>query len=1003
MNIYAFIPLIAIIAYIPLLVTIINSRPWSRQQRLFLFFLVTASLWSLADIFFESSYFRQYSFSLLKIIIFLFVLMTVQFHCFTSSFFPSGKGRWLPFAYGSLLLAGVLTALGYLPNNVTHDGDKIYVQYGYAVAAVAIPLLILLARNTYVLVPRLRKQENPVVHNQTVSLLLCLGVLTVCMLPSLIIETEIPIGHIGIIIIASILTYAVVKHQLLDIRVVLRAGFVWVIMGIIGIVSYWILLLGAHLLLKFELTQSVMIYTSVSGIISIVIIYKLRGLIIRTMDRAFQGDKYYYREKLLDFVNKIHNVFTLKEQGVLLTLITRSIGCGKAGLLFVDSNDDFGIRLMEPAGENSISSLKLRGDSPIVQYLKRERRPLMTENLSILPDFLGLWQQEREDIENNGLELLIPLISRDRLISILVLDKKRTGRYNLEDYKLLEDVTGRAAVSMEKEYLREQMEEREEELSVINRSNSVITSSLDIQQIYDGFIKELKRIVDVNWAAIAIIEDEELFFLAISTDVGSAWKAGERIPLKGTATEWVTTHRKPIVDPDLSLEMRFTTGKYHIQHSIRSIVYLPLIVSNRVIGTLSVASRNPDAYSSRQLKLLEQLASQIAMPIENARLYAKTERMARIDDLTGLLNRRSLDEMLGSEINRHSRYGGVFSLIMIDMDSLKEINDTYGHLVGDELLRQIGRLIKNTIREADQAFRYGGDEFAVVLPHTPIDAAFNVAERIRQATFSRTEIGSTPVSVSLGLACWPADGLGPNNLIAAADEALYQAKSSGGNCSRTAVVKLAASQKEKSSLSDQDSGTLSIIYALAETVDNRDRLTHNHSKLVRDYSVAIGEGMGMDQLEINRLGTCALLHDIGKIGISDEILNKEDSLTDKEWEIIKSHPALGAAIASHSPQLAPCIQGILHHHEKYNGEGYPGGLKGGEIPVESRILAIADSFAAMTSARIYSNTYSYEGAREEIKKGAGTQFDPDLVDVFLVTVKNTISSLEYDKMGSESK
>ncbi len=135
-----------------------------------------------------------------------------------------------------------------------------------------------------------------------------------------------------------------------------------------------------------------------------------------------------------------------------------------------------------------------------------------------------------------------------------------------------------------------------------------------------------------------------------------------------------------------------------------------------------------------------------------------------------------------------------------------------------------------------------------------------------------------------------------------------------------------------------------------------DRLTHNHSKQVHDYAVAIAEGLGMDPLEINRLGTCALLHDIGKIGISDEILNKKEALTDKEWEIIKSHPVLGAAIVSHSSQLSPCVQGILHHHEKYNGEGYPDGLKGEEIPLESRILAIADSFAAMTSVRTYSPT-----------------------------------------------
>jgi HD-GYP domain-containing protein (c-di-GMP phosphodiesterase class II) len=167
--------------------------------------------------------------------------------------------------------------------------------------------------------------------------------------------------------------------------------------------------------------------------------------------------------------------------------------------------------------------------------------------------------------------------------------------------------------------------------------------------------------------------------------------------------------------------------------------------------------------------------------------------------------------------------------------------------------------------------------------------------------------------------------------------------------------------------------------------------------------VAMGDKLGLDQLQINRLGTCALLHDIGKIGISDEVLNKQEMLTEKEWEIVRSHPELGASIVSHSVQLAPCIQGILHHHEKYNGEGYPDGLKGEMIPLESRILAIADSFAAMTSAKVYSRTLTVEAAQQEIKKGAGSQFDPNLVEIFLSIVQTNITIPEPTTVASEMK
>ena len=323
------------------------------------------------------------------------------------------------------------------------------------------------------------------------------------------------------------------------------------------------------------------------------------------------------------------------------------------------------------------------------------------------------------------------------------------------------------------------------ELSVINRACTIMSSSLDVPKVFDRFVTELKKIIDINWAAVALTENDGLHFLALFSDSGSLWKVPEQMPIKGTATEWVVLHKKPLVEADLLQESQFVTAEYYRQQGIRSVANLPLVAKTRVIGSLIIASRQPDVYGSKETGFLKQVATQIAMPIENSRLYAEMREQARVDDLTGLFNRRSLDEVIVSEIGRQNRYGGVFSLIILDLDSFKVFNDKNGHLAGDDVLRKIGNAIKNSIRSADQAFRYGGDEFAIVLPTTGADAALLVAERIREQIDSQLAEGEIPVTASLGLATWPVNGTTANDIVAAADTALYVAKQNGRNrCQR---------------------------------------------------------------------------------------------------------------------------------------------------------------------------------------------------------------------------
>lgn len=993
MNIYTLFPLIATIAYIPLLITTISSRPWQRRHRLFLLFLIPAMMWSLTDIFLRSSLLPEYKLLIFKILLIMLTWMVVQLHCFTSSFFAPGEGRWLPFAFASLAVITALVALGYIGESVMPaNGAALHLDYGKGIIFMAFPFLVLSSRNLYLFGKRLKTLDNPVLYNQVLSLVLGISVLTLFLLTVFLPwGKEFPVSHLGNLTNALILNYAVIRHQLVDFRVVLRRGLEYVSLGLIGISSYVMLLVWLHVVFNFELSLTATFISTLVAILVALFVYKLRGYLFITMSKVLLGQTYDYRQKLTRFANrKIHHVFSLREQGSeLLQLVTKAVGSKWASLLFVEiGSQHFVTQFVEPQGpDNPLSDMRLTGNNPIAEYLEREQKLITKEDLTILPELRSLWEAEKEEIAAKEIELFVPLVSRDRLIGILVLGKKESGKYALEDLNLLEEITSLVAVSIEKEYLREQLHEREEELSVINRSSAIMTSSLDIQVIYGSFIEELKNVVDVSWAAIVLIEANDLFLAALSSEIGSAWQVGERISIKGSATEWVAKHRKALVEPDLAKEFRFTTGSYHLQQGVRSIVYLPLIAKGRVIGSLIVASCHPNAYNPRQVALLEQLASQIAMPVENSQLYAEAEERARTDALTGLLNRRALGELITSEINRHARYGGIFSLMILDLDSFKMFNDKYGHLAGDRILKQTGNVIKRAIRTADQAFRYGGDEFAVLSPQTSADAAHGVAERLRQRLAYTLGTDDVPITASLGLATWPIDGVVADGVIAAADDALYHAKRSGGNQVQRASAALPSmAEGQEGGARAKDDGALSTIYSLAATVDSREHYSNNHSKRVSECAVALAEALNLEPKAVSRLETCALLHDVGKIGVSDEILNKWDKLTEEEWIAVKTHPRIGAAIVSHASQLTPCIETVLYHHERYDGSGYPEGLRGEDIPLSARILSIADAFVAMTSTRPYSSALSSEEAIEEIKRSAGKQFDPELVKVFLTII-----------------
>jgi diguanylate cyclase (GGDEF)-like protein len=1007
MNAAVLVPLIATIAYIPLFVILLSNRPWQRRHRLFLLFLIPAVLWSLDIVLFRSDFLMPYKLLLIRIGIFLAIWMLVQLHYFICSFYQSERIK-IPLAYLFLVATIVLAALGHIPRGINPTASGIDVDYGpWLIAIFLLFLSTIGVRDVYSLIRKYRLSPNPAERNQIVYFFAAIAILTVFILGSIVPHGgEFPVSHIGNFIVACVFTYAVVTHHLLDIRVVFRQALIYVVLygGGVGIVL--LLFSLAHRFVGFEINFASLAVTICLGIPAILfLVHKVHDFWRTKVEKAFIGARYPYRRKLSQFITKIHSVPTLEQLGSgFISLVAQSLDCRRACLLLPEAgNGGFSAQFIYPPVEdNPIGELKLRQDSPVVTWLRQKGAILMEGNLDILPEFQSIWQEEREEIRSTGVKMFVPLINREEIVAVLAISERRDGRlYTVEDIDLLEFVSAQVAASIEKEYLHELLREQDEEITLVNRLTTIITSSVSIQMIFEGFAQELKKVVSIDWASIALIDGDELYFMALSSTIGSSWQTEERIPLKETATEWVCREKRSLYEPDLKRHQRFWTGEYHLKQGTRSIVYLPLNITDHIIGTLMLASRKPNAYSRSQIKLLERVALQIAAPIENAQLYAQVEQRSRIDELTGLFNRRHFEERLKEEISRHSRYGDVFSLFMLDLDNFKSYNDLYGHPAGDILLNQIGKIIKGSLRNVDKAFRYGGDEFVAILPQTNKDDAYVVAERVRGQLAEEMEKKSITVTCSIGLASYPADGVITNELVDVADTALYYAKRTGGNriyLSSKILSKPLADGGITGIDSRRDS--LSAVYALVSAVEAKDPYTYGHSKKVNTYAVALAERIGISPDEVFKVSTAALLHDIGIIGIPDRVLNKKGELNEGDWEAIKAHPRLGSTIISNIPTLVPCVSSILHHHERWDGDGYPEGLKGEEIPIEARILAIADSFAAMTSARPYRPALSHDEIIKELRQCAGTQFDPKLVEVFIGIIKAGL--IETVKIGQDA-
>lgn len=524
--------------------------------------------------------------------------------------------------------------------------------------------------------------------------------------------------------------------------------------------------------------------------------------------------------------------------------------------------------------------------------------------------------------------------------------------------------------------------------------SSKITNTIELDEVANEMLSTLGRALRLTHTELLFRNEGD--FITQFTYPQSKVEANDvlRLNRDSAIALWLAKEDKPLNIADMSgisgLQQILSEEGSELSDP-RLALLLPITSQERMVGILALGNRQSgDIFHPEDIELAAAIAKQASIVIENAQLYAQAKQRANIDELTGLFNHRHFHQRLDEEIARSSRFGDVFSVFIIDLDFFKSYNDIHGHLYGDNILRRVGEVIKNNLRAIDVAARYGGDEFSVILPQTSLDSAMKVADRLRNAMESEVNNKGMTVTCSIGVASWPTDGVMKENLLGAADAALYHAKKSGRNRACMASKLAALNEPGKSSIQDNNSMILNTIYALAATVDAKDHYTYGHSKKVSKYACDIATVLGYSEEKIAVIRTAGLLHDIGKIGVSDEILCKNTALNDDEWEPIHAHPSMGVSILKHVDSIKECLPGVQYHHERYDGKGYPQGLKGENIPLDARILAVADTFDAMTSSRPYrNNPLTHQQAIEELIRCSGAQFDSKIVEVFIQTLTKT--------------
>ena len=671
----------------------------------------------------------------------------------------------------------------------------------------------------------------------------------------------------------------------------------------------------------------------------------------------------------------------------------------------------------------------------LTEYVIRTRQPvLVREHFSTEVQRMGV-----EPLMHSGCFCGVPLAAYDHIIGAVAVFSPQERAFDEGHLELLRVLASEASIAIENARLFHEERVKARHLSLLNSISRHAIATLNPDEMLSKIAEELEDGLTYDHIGIALLDYSSREIVVQAEAGGSRGALAKRLALGSGLVGQVARSGK--LATYSALRPGDGSAKPILPESLAAIA-LPIFYADQLHGVLYVESAQAQDFSDEEVLLLRTLADLIAGAWHNALSFQRAQEQAITDGLTGVKTHRFFMEALSAEWKRSTRAGRNFSLVLMDLDRFKFVNDFYGHLEGDLMLQRVGHILETNCRRSDVVARYGGDEFVILMPETNMEHARQLANKLRGWVTADPLLREKNITASFGIASFPLHGSTPQELIQVADASMYLSKHQGGNAVSTAdhfdpneakkwkrdvleaylgvtlkrlfatgpeafeeiyqrlkqfTESLAANQGKTLGSADRNAApdgpqalpqaVLDTITSLAFAIDAKDHYTQGHSQKVAAYAALIAEALGMSDAEVEEIRLAGILHDIGKVGIPEAILNKNGPLNPEEWETMKSHVHFGGKVLDPLRSLARIQQMVLHHHEFYDGSGYPSGLSGQQIPLGARILAVADAYDTITSDRTYKKARTAPEALAELERCANAQFDSAIIAVFVKAMR----------------